>query len=435
MTTPVFSIDRAALVRRFLSYARIETTADEHSETTPSSPCQWDLARLLEGELRDLGVDGVHLDDHGYVYGHVPERLAIGSPRAGNVPTVGLVAHMDVSPSVSGKDVQPIVHHDYDGAPLRLPHGPDVVLTPESDPPLGDCVGLDIITSDGSTLLGADDKAGIAIIMTVLDTLRQQKEIEHGPIAVAFTVDEEIGRGVDKFDLAGFGAEVAYTIDGSGVGEIEDETFCADTMIVTIHGRNVHPGFAKGKMVNAMKVAAMLIASLPRDALSPETTEGREGYVHPHALDGNEECTTVKFILRDFTVDGLAAQRRLIEERARLAAEAFPGSSVSFEVTPSYRNMKVVLDRRPEVSGFAEEAVRRAGLTVKKTPIRGGTDGARLSFLGLPTPNVFTGGHNYHSRREWVAVQHMEKSVEVILRLLGIWADRGDKRGLLDVSD
>jgi tripeptide aminopeptidase len=342
---------------------------------------------------------------------------------------------MDVSPSVSGKDVEPIVHHAYHGGSLRLPNGPDVVLTPDEDPPLGDCVGLDIVTSDGSTLLGADDKAGIAIIMTVLDTLRQHPEIEHGPIAVAFTVDEEIGRGVDKFDLDGFGAEVAYTIDGSGLGEIEDETFCADSMAVTIRGRNVHPGYAKGKMVNAMKVASALIASLPRDGLSPETTEGREGYVHPHALQGNEEQTVITFILRDFTDAGLVEQRALIESCAHAAVASYPGSSVSFDVSSSYRNMKVVLDRRPEVSGFAEEAVRAAGLEMTKKPIRGGTDGARLSFMGLPTPNVFTGGHNYHSRREWIAVQHMEQSVDVVLRLLGIWAERGEKRGLLEGSD
>jgi tripeptide aminopeptidase len=431
---PDVSIDSATLLRRFLAYVRIETTADENSETTPSSACQWELARLLESELRALGLEGVRLDEFGYVYGHLPEQVAPDSPRAGRIPTVGLVAHVDVSPSVSGKDVQPIVHHAYEGGALRLPKGPDVVLTPETDPPLGDCKGLDIVTSDGSTLLGADDKAGIAIIMTVLDALRQHPEIEHGPIAVAFTVDEEIGRGVDKFDLEGFGAEVAYTIDGSGLGEIEDETFCADSMIVTVTGRNVHPGYAKDKMVNAMKVAADLIARLPKDGLSPETTEGREGYVHPHALQGNEELTTVQFILRDFTEAGLAEQRALIESCAHAAAAAYPGSSVSFDVTSSYRNMKVVLDRRPEVSGFAEEAVRAVGLEMTKKPIRGGTDGARLSFMGLPTPNVFTGGHNYHSRREWIAVQHMAKSVEVMLRLLGIWAERGEKRGLLEVS-
>jgi tripeptide aminopeptidase len=424
---PSFGIDRDHLLDRFLSYARIETTSDEESETTPSSPCQWDLARLLESELRELGLANVILDQHGYVYGRLPERLPAGAPRSGKIPTVGLVAHMDVSPQVSGQNVEPIVHRRYGGGPIALPGAPDVILTPEDDPPLGECVGLDIVTSDGTTLLGADDKAGIAVIMTALETLQRHPEIGHGPIAVAFTVDEEIGRGVDRFDLERFGAEVAYTIDGSGVGEIEDETFCADTMIVTVHGRNVHPGYAKGKLVNSMKVAAGLLAGLPKDRLSPETTDGREGYVHPHALEGNEERTVVRLLIRDFTVQGLEALEGMVREQATAVERAYPGSAIAIEVKPSYRNMKVVLDRRPEAAAFAEDAIRAAGLPVIRKPVRGGTDGARLSFMGLPTPNLFAGGHNFHSQREWVAVQHMEQSVEVVLRLLGIWAERGER--------
>jgi len=431
---PGHPIDRNGLLDRFLSYARIETTSDEASETTPSSACQWDLARLLESELRDLGLDAVHLDDYGYVYGRLPERLHAGSPRSGRIPTVGLVAHMDVSPQVSGRNVQPIVHQRYAGGRIALPGASDVVLTPEDDPPLGDCVGLDIVTSDGTTLLGADDKAGIAVIMTALETLQRHPEIEHGPIAVAFTVDEEIGRGVDRFDLERFGAEVAYTVDGSGVGEIEDETFCADTMIVTVGGRNVHPGYAKGKLVNSMKVAADLLSRLPKDRLSPETTDGRDGYVHPHALEGNEERTVVRLLIRDFTAQGLEALEAMIREQATAVERAHPGSSIATDIKPSYRNMKVVLDRRPEATAFAEEAIRAAGLSVIRKPVRGGTDGARLSFMGLPTPNLFAGGHNFHSRREWVAVQHMERSVEVVLHLLGMWATRGEQRGLLDVT-
>jgi tripeptide aminopeptidase len=380
-----FSIDGERLLARFLAYVRIETTSDEASDTTPSSVCQWDLARLLESELRDLGLADVHLDPRGYVYGRLPERLPDGSPRAGRIPTVGLVAHMDVSPQVSGKNVRPIVHRRYAGGPIALPGVPDVVLTPEADPPLGECVGLDIVTSDGTTLLGADDKAGIAVILTALETLQRHREIAHGPIAVAFTVDEEIGRGVDEFDLERFGAEVAYTIDGSGLGEIEDETFCADTMIVTVRGRNVHPGYAKGKLVNSMKVAADLLARLPKDRLSPETTDGREGYIHPHALEGNEERTVIRLLVRDFTVEGLEALEDLVREQATMAERAHPGSSVAIDVKPSYRNMKVVLDRRPEATSFAEEAIRAAGLPVIRKPVRGGTDGARLSFMGLPT--------------------------------------------------
>jgi tripeptide aminopeptidase len=427
-------IDRDGLLDRFLSYARIWTTSDEASETTPSSACQWDLARLLESELRDVGLDDVHLDDSGYVYGRLPERLPAGSSRTGQIPTVGLVAHMDVSPQVSGRNVKPIVHAQYDGGPIALPGAPDVVLTPEDDPPLGECVGLDVVTSDGTTLLGADDKAGIAVIMTALETLQRHPEIEHGPIAAAFTVDEEIGRGVDKFDLERFGAEVAYTIDGSGVGEIEDETFCADTMIVTVRGRNVHPGYAKGKLVNSMKVAADLLTRLPKDRLSPETTDGRDGYVHPHALEGNEERTVIRLLIRDFTVQGLEALEAMIRRQATAVERSYPGSTIAIEVKPSYRNMKVVLDRRPEATAFAVEAIRGAGLPVIRKPVRGGTDGARLSFMGLPTPNLFAGGHNFHSKREWVAVQHMERSVEVVLRLVGIWAERGERKGLLDVS-
>jgi tripeptide aminopeptidase len=433
-STP-FRIDRDRMLERFLAYVRIETTSDEESETTPSSACQWDLARLLESELRELGLAAVQLDEHGYVYAKLPERLAPGSARSGMVPTVGIVAHMDVSPQVSGRDVAPIVHEHYAGGPIRLPGAPDLVLTPEDDPPLGECVGLDIVTSDGTTLLGADDKAGIAVIMTALQTLQQPPFVEHGPLAVAFTVDEEIGRGVDRFDLARFGAEVAYTVDGSGLGEIEDETFCADTMVVTVHGRNVHPGYAKGKLVNSLKLAAELVERLPKNRLSPETTEGRDGYIHPHAFEGNEERTVVQLLMRDFTAEGLEAQQRMVEEHAQAVERAYPGSKITVDVKPSYRNMKVVLDRRPEATSFAEEAILAAGLTAETKPIRGGTDGARLSFMGLPTPNLFAGGHNFHSRKEWVAVQHMEKSVEVVLRLIGIWAERGERRGLLDVLE
>ncbi len=428
-----FPIDRDRMLERFLTYVRIETTSDEESEATPSSACQWNLARLLEPELRQLGLVDVQLDDYGYVYATLPERLAPDSMRSGMVPTVGLVAHMDVSPQVSGKNVTPVIHERYAGGPIRLQGAPDVVLTPEDDPPLGECIGLDIVTSNGTTLLGADDKAGIAVIVTALETLRRCRSIEHGPIAVAFTVDEEIGRGVDRFNLEQFGAEVAYTVDGSGLGEIEDETFCADTMIVTVRGRNVHPGYAKGKLVNSLKLAAELLERLPNDRLSPETTDGRDGYIHPHALEGNEERTVVKLLVRDFTDHGLEALERLVEDHARAIERTHPGSVIEIEVKPTYRNMKVVLDRRPEATAFAEDAIRSAGLTVIRKPVRGGTDGARLSFMGLPTPNLFAGGHNFHSRKEWVAVQHMEKSVEVILRLIGIWAERGEKLGLQDV--
>ena len=418
-------IDTQEMVERFLTYARIETTSSEESTSTPSTECQWDLARLLEKELQDLGLQGVRLDEHAYVYGLLPENLPKGHPRAGQVPPIGFIAHMDVSPAVPGKDVKPQVHKNYQGGPIVLPGDPKVVLTPETDPPLGECKGLDIITSDGTTLLGADDKAGIAVIMAALKFMKENPSFLHGPIWVAFTPDEEVGRGVDKFDLDYFKAKAAYTVDGESLGEIEDETFCADSWIATFLGINVHPGYAKGKMVNSIKVAARFLEMLPKDSLSPETTEKREGYVHPMAVTGNEEKTVVKFLVRDFEEAEIGAKEKFLEEKARAAVKEFPGASLEVEVKQSYRNMKQVIDKTPEVTEFAVEAVRAAGVEPKKNPIRGGTDGARLSFMGIPTPNIFTGGHNFHSKREWVAVQHMEKSAQVVLNLARIWAEKG----------
>jgi len=419
------AIDTQEMLDRFLSYARIETTSSEESNTTPSTECQWDLARILEKELRDLGLEKVRLDENCYVYGFLPENFPPGHPRAGKVPAVGFIAHMDVSPAVSGKGVKPQIHKNYQGGPITLPGDPSIVLTPETDPPLGECLGLDIVTSDGTTLLGADDKAGIAVIMAALKALGENPDFLHGPIWVAFTPDEEIGRGVDKFDLKYFTAKAAYTVDGESLGEVEDETFCADTWIAVFHGVNVHPGYAKGKMVNSIKAAARFLESLPKDSLSPETTEKREGYVHPMAISGNEEKTEIKFLVRDFEEEGIADKEKFLEEKARAAVEAFPGSSLEIQIKQSYRNMKQILDKTPEVAEFAMEAVRMAGVEPKKTPIRGGTDGARLSFMGLPTPNIFTGGHNFHSKREWIAVQHMEKSAQVVLNLVRIWAEKG----------
>lgn len=428
------AIDREALLRRFLSYVRIWTTSDEGSESTPSSECQRDLARQLEGELRQLGLSDVRLDEHCYVYAVLPERVRPGSARAGKIPAIGLLAHLDVSPAVPGKDVRPIVHERYDGGELRLPGAPGVLLSPETDPALAGCVGLDIVTSDGTTLLGADDKAGIAVIMAVLQALIATPSIEHGPVHVAFTPDEEIGRGVAKFDLAGFGAEVAYTLDGSGLGELEDENFCADSMDVTFHGVNAHPGDAKGKMVNALKLAAELLSALPSDSDSPETTSDREGFVHPRLVQGNEESAELKFLIRDFSTEGLERRERELEQGARAVVDRHPGSSVEVRIGRGYRNMKAVLDQRPEAVAFAERAIRDVGLEPMRRPIRGGTDGARLSFMGLPTPNLFAGGRNFHSRREWVVVQHMEKSAEACLRLLELWAEHGEQKGRVRVS-
>ncbi|MBN1854668.1 MAG: peptidase T [Pirellulales bacterium] len=430
-----YQIDRDDMVRRFLSYARVWTTSEEDSSTIPSTQRQFDLARILVRELAELGLVDVRLDEHCYVYGSLPERFTANASRTGKAPTIGLIAHMDVSNSVSGEHVEPIIHANYAGQTIELPGDRSVILDPIIDSPLGECQGLDIITSSGTTLLGADDKAGIAIIMAVLRHLIHDPDIEHGPVRVAFTPDEEIGRGVDKFDLENFGAEVAYTLDGEGLGEIEDETFCADAMDITLFGISVHPGFAKNKMINSVKLAAEFLASLPQTELSPETTANREGYVHPRLIEGNEEKTVVKFLIRDFELDKLAEYETFLEEKARAVVAAHPGSRFEKRIQHSYKNMRSVLDQRPEASLFAEEAVRAAGLRVVKKPIRGGTDGARLAFMGLPTPNIFTGGHNYHGKKEWIAIQHMEKSAEVCLRLLEIWGQRGEKKGLLPAID
>jgi tripeptide aminopeptidase len=351
------------------------------------------------------------------------------------VPALGFIAHMDVSPAVSGQGVVPIIHEAYAGERIELPGDPTIVLTPEKEAPLAHCKGMDIITSDGTTLLGADDKAGVAVIMAMVKFLKDHPELEHGPIHIAFTPDEEIGRGVDKFDLETFTAEVAYTVDGEGLGQIEDETFYADSMDITFYGVNVHPGYAKGKMINSIKLASELIAALPRDSTSPETTDERQGYVHPMSFRGNEEKTAVKFIIRDFSADGLSELERMVEEKARAVERAHPGSKLDIVITHSYKNMKVMIDQRPEATDFAEQAIRDAGLKVHKNPIRGGTDGARLSFMGLPTPNLFAGGFNFHGKREWIPIPYMEKSAEVCLRLVQIWTAQGEKKGLLPVGD
>jgi tripeptide aminopeptidase len=424
-----FKIDSQDMLDRFLTYVKIHTTSCEENQDTPSTECQFDLARVLVKELEEMGLENVRLTEHCYVYAVLP-----GNIPGDKVPKLGFLAHMDVSPAVAGKDVKPIVHENYDGGVITLPGDSSITLTPETDAPLGDCKGLDIVTSDGTTLLGSDDKAGIAIIMAMLRTLKGDPGIKHGPIHIGFTPDEEVGRGVAKFDVTDFGAEVAYTIDGESLGEIEDETFCADTMTVTFHGVNVHPGYAKDKMINSIKLAAELVDSLPKDALSPETTEKREGYVHPMSISGNEEKTVIKFIIRDFTTEALGQHEALIEERARVVEARHPGCKLETEVVHSYKNMKVMLDQRPEAAGFALEAVRAAGIEPHQSPIRGGTDGARLSFMGLPTPNIFTGGHNFHGKKEWIPVQHMEQSARVCVHLVRIWGEKGTRKGLLPVT-
>jgi tripeptide aminopeptidase len=337
---------------------------------------------------------------------------------------IGFLAHVDTSPESSGAGVKPLVHRNWQGADIVLPDDPAIVLKRSEIPELADQLGKDIVTASGTTLLGADDKAGVAEIVTAAEYLIAHPEIPHGPIRIGFTPDEEVGGGTTHFDVARFGAKFAYTMDGAALGQIEMETFSGDAMFVRFHGFNTHPGFAKGTMVNSIKVAADFIRRLPPASLSPETTDDREGYVHPYVLEGSVDHTSIKFLLRDFVTAGLREKEAMLEKLARETVAAWPGATVTFEVLEGYRNMKEVLDRHPEILANALEAVRRAGLEPIETQIRGGTDGSKLSFMGLPTANLFAGQHNFHSRREWVSAQDMEKAVETIVELAQVWEER-----------
>lgn len=408
------------VLERFLRYVKIDTQSKEGAESYPSTAKQLDLSRLLVEELRALGLQDARLDEHGYALATLPATLpdAPGGPGA-----IGLIAHVDTSPDAPGAGVQPQVIHDYDGGEIRLPGDPYQALRPEESPALKDCVGHDLVTTDGTTLLGADDKAGVAEIMAAVRYLVQHPELRHGAVKIAFTPDEEVGRGTERFDVAGFGARVAYTVDGSTVGEVEDETFSASSVTITIRGHNVHPGYAKDKMVNSIKLAAKLLARLPAEALSPETTEGRQGYVHPNGVEGSVEETKLLFIVRDFDAQQLAEHEALLQRLADDLAKEEPRARVKVTVRRSYRNMKEYLQKEPRALAAADTAVRRAGLTPVRTFIRGGTDGARLSEAGLPTPNLFDGAHDYHSVREWVSVQDMAAATATLVHLVQVWAE------------
>jgi tripeptide aminopeptidase len=407
-----------SVLDRFLRYVRYDTRSDEQSISYPSTDVQLALLRDLAAELRALGLTDAAVDDFGYVMAAIP-----ATTRKTGVPTIGFIAHVDTSPEMPGAHVEPIVHRRYDGRDLVLPDDPSVVLRLQDNPALAEQIGHDIVTASGTTLLGADNKAGVAEIVTAAAYLVAHPEIPHGTVRLAFTPDEEIGRGTDHFDVARFAADYAYTMDGGRLGEIETESFSADAMTVTFHGFNTHPGYAKGRMVNAIKVAAAFIDRLPRDTQSPETTDGHDGFVHPYVIHASVERTTVKLLVRDFVTAGLNEKEALIEGLAREAADRYPEARVEVAVQESYRNMKEVLDRYPAVAEHACEAIRRAGLEPRSRSIRGGTDGSRLSFMGLPTPNLFAGEHNFHSRLEWVSVQDMEKAVEVIVHLCQIWEE------------
>jgi tripeptide aminopeptidase len=403
------------VLERFLRYVRIDTQAAYRTPQRPSTEKQLDLSRLLVEELRALGLDDACLNDGASVFASLPGR--------GGSPVVGLIAHVDTTPDVVGAGVTPIVHRAWGGEPIELPGDSHQILDPEELPALAGRVGHDIVTSDGTTLLGADDKAGIAEIMAAVAYLVGHPEHPRAPARIAFTVDEEVGRGAEGFDLDGFGADVAYTLDGSGLGELEVETFSAKSVRVTIRGLSVHPGTAKGKLVNAVKLASELVTSLPRDRLSPETTEGREGYVHPHRVSGSTEEAIVDFIARDHDDDLLEAHVALLRELAAGIATREPRARVEIEVRDSYRNMRTDIENDPRVVEAALEAIRRAGVEPKLAIARGGTDGAVLSSRGLPTPNLFTGGQEYHSVREWASVQDMAAAASTVVELLGVWAD------------
>jgi tripeptide aminopeptidase len=406
-------------VERFIEYAKIDTQSREGSDTFPSTPGQLDLLRRLKDELLEMGLKDVTMDEYGYVFATVPPTTS--KP---DVPVIGFLAHVDTSPEMSGAGVKPVFHRNYAGQDLVFPDDPDTVIPFDANPHLADQLGHDIITASGTTLLGADNKAGVAEIMAAAGYLLEHPEIEHGPIRLGFTPDEEVGGGTDHFDVEKFGARCAYTMDGETLGELQVETFSADAMTVTFRGFNTHPGFAKGQMVNSIKVAADFISRLPADSHSPETTSGYDGFVHPHRMDAAVEQTSVKLLIRDFVTTGLAELEQMVERVAAEAVAAFPGSGVEILVEESYRNMKEVLDHHPEVVEHAMEAIRRAGLEAKIEPIRGGTDGSRLSFMGLPTPNIFAGEHNFHSRFEWISTADMHKAVEVIIELCKVWEEK-----------
>ncbi len=406
-------------VDRFLKYVKYDTQSDEESTSFPSTEKQKILLADLAKELQDLGIKDAAIDEWGYVMATLP------SNSDKKVPAIGFIAHVDTSPAVTGANVNPQILKNYKGGDIKLLNDPNQIIKADDNPDLADMIGFDIITTDGTTLLGADNKAGVAEIMDAVNYFLTHPDIKHGDIKICFTPDEEVGRGTEKFDVQKFGAFCAYTVDGQTRGEVEIESFSADAVTIKIHGKNIHPGYAKGKMVNSIKVGTAIIESLPKERLSPETTEKREGYVHCTGFNGNEESTILKFIIRDFETHKLAEYENLLKELADKAISKFPGARYEFEITEQYRNMREILDQYPEVAQNGLTAMTRLGLKTIQNPIRGGTDGSRLSFMGLPTPNIFAGEHSYHSKLEWVAIQDMEMAVKVIIEISKVWEEQG----------
>ena len=414
-----FKAPTEPVMDRFLRYVKIDTQSQEDQTAVPSTRKQLNLANLLAKELIALGAQNVRVSEFGIVYATVPGNLADNS----KVPVVGFIAHMDTSPAVSGENVNAIIHKNYQGGDIVLPKDTSQVISVAKNPVLKELIGEDIITADGTTLLGSDDKSGIAEIMTMIDILRQNPQIKHGTLAIAFTPDEEVGGGIEKFDIKGFGAKVAYTVDGEELGEISDETWSARTATVTFQGKSTHPGSAKGIMVNAMYAIGDYLGRFPKDML-PETTEGRVGFVHPYAGVIDVETSSVKILLRDFDVSGLDAKEKMLRDMVAQTAAKFPEVKIGITVEENYKNMKEVLKNYPELTNNAMEAARRAGLKPFMKPIRGGTDGARLTFQGLPTPNLFTGGSNFHGKLEFNSRRGLEKSTETLVHLVQIFAEK-----------
>jgi tripeptide aminopeptidase len=408
---------RYQVVERFLRYVQIDTQSNPYSETVPSTAKQKNLGRLLVKELQEIGLQDTEIDENGYVYATIPSNTDK------QVPVIFFCSHMDTSPDCSGENVKPIIHKNYQGEDIILPDDASVILKMTEHPDLTHQIGNDIITASGKTLLGADNKAGLAEIMDAVNFLLNHPELKHGEIKVLFTPDEEIGRGVDHVNLAKLKADFGYTIDGETLGSFEDETFSADGMKVHIQGVSAHPGFAKNKMESAIKIAAEIVAALPKD-LSPEHTSGKQGFIHPVALKGEVEEAVIEFIIRDFDDSMLLKYEELVKKISLKVVENYPSAQVTFTVKEQYRNMKNIIAQYPKVSDYALEAIQRAGIKPKAQSIRGGTDGSRLSFMGLPCPNIFAGEHAFHSKQEWVSVQDMEAAVRTIIHLALIWEEK-----------
>ncbi|MCB0703695.1 MAG: peptidase T [Saprospiraceae bacterium] len=407
-----------SVLDRFLHYVTIDTQSDPESTSFPSTEKQKNLGKILVEELISLGITDAHLDEYGYVYATLPGNSTK------KVPTICLCSHMDTSPDADGKNVKPLVHSNYQGQDLVLPDDPNQVIRLSEHPNLGEQIGNDIVTASGTTLLGADNKAGLAEIMDAVQYFMSHPDELHGDVRILFTPDEEIGHGVDHVDIKKLGADFGYTIDGEKRGTMEDETFSADAASVIIHGVIIHPGFAKGKLENALKIGGEILAELPKGRLSPETTSGKEGFLHPTSFNGLAEKAEIKFIVRDFTEEGLKSKEAELQRIVDKVLARYPNSTATVTFTEQYRNMKVILDQYPEVVENVEEAIRRAGMVPEKRSIRGGTDGSRLSFMGLPCPNIFAGEHAFHSKHEWVTVQDMQKAVDTIIQLVKVWEER-----------